>query len=294
MVFDMIAKDRDYLFLLNEKLKYMFSHLEEEENFSEEISTYFVRNDEEFSLIEANAGKIQWIVGNGTNESDFELTPGFIRVASETVDITGLVKFTDLSGESKTEINGSNITTGNLSADRISGGTIEGTTIRGTTINGATIESGTIESGSITANEVKGTTIKGGTIDIGETLYSDEDQTGLGEFTFTNYGAYQFFNDNFDCTEGVVNCYRVLSTYNMQTYSDRRLKENIKEIKNAGEYIDSLRPVTFRMKRTKEQGIGFIAQEINDPMLTGERNGYLTVKYASFLPILAAAIKESL
>ena len=38
MVFDMIEKDRDYLFLLNEKLKYMFSHLEEEENFSEEIS----------------------------------------------------------------------------------------------------------------------------------------------------------------------------------------------------------------------------------------------------------------
>lgn len=60
------------------------------------------------------------------------------------VSISGLVKFTDLSGNGSTVINGSNITTGTISADRVTGGTLKGTIIEGNTIKGGTISGTTI------------------------------------------------------------------------------------------------------------------------------------------------------
>lgn len=179
MVFNMTYSDtkktKDYLFNLNEQLKYLFSHLDEEENFAQSIASFLIRQDENYALVEANAKKASWIVGNGTDETNFTLTPEFVSIVSKSIDITGYVTFTDLATEGKTEINGANITTGNFSANYINGGTITGTTIKGTTITGAEITSGTIKSGSITAETITGTTFKGGVIDIGEMLYADED-----------------------------------------------------------------------------------------------------------------------
>lgn len=303
MVFNMTYSDtkktKDYLFNLNEQLKYLFSHLDEEENFAQSIASFLIRQDENYALVEANAKKASWIVGNGTDETNFTLTPEFVSIVSKSIDITGYVTFTDLATEGKTEINGANITTGNFSANYINGGTITGTTIKGTTITGAEITSGTIKSGSITAETITGTTFKGGVIDIGEMLYADEDQIGLGDFTFTEHGEYEFYNtdDTFHVTEGAVECYRVLSTYNMQTYSDARLKENIREVEGALDFLDKLTPVTFRMKASGEPGIGFVAQEVKEAMgeypLVGEsRKGYLSIRYASFVPVLVAALQE--
>lgn len=301
MVFNMNYSDpkktKDYLFNLNEQLKYMFSNLNEEENFSKSITSFLIASDEDYALIEANAKKVSWIV---SGETEFGLTPGFVSIVSKSIDVTGCVTFVDLESEGSTTINGANIKTGTLSADRINGGTIEGTVINSKTITGGTVSSGTISSGSITAEKITGTTFKGGTIDIGETLYADEDQVGLGDFTFTEHGECEFYNsnDSFHVTEGNVECYSLLSTYNMQTYSDARLKEDVEDLTGVIDFIKNLTPVTFRMKETGEKGIGFIAQEVKAlsdyPLISETRKGYLSINYASFVPVLVAAMKELL
>ena len=71
---------------------------------------------------------------------------------SANISMSGLVKFTDLSGAGSTTINGSNITTGtidaskvtvkNLNASNITSGTITGRTITGGTITGTSITNG--------------------------------------------------------------------------------------------------------------------------------------------------------
>lgn len=288
-------KTKDYLYMLNEQLRYLFANLDEEDNFAQGIASFLIHQDENYALVEANAKKASWIVGNGTDENNFTLTPEFISIVSKSINLTGYVTFMDLETEGKTEINGANITTGSISANYIKGGTIKGTTIKGKTITGAEITASTIKSGTITAETIEGTTFKGGVIDIGETLYADEDQIGLGDFTFTEHGEYEFYNsgDSFHVTKGAVECYEVLSTYNMQTYSDARLKTDIKDLEGATEFLNSLTPITYTISGNK--GIGFLAQEVEKgpfPLTRKTRKGYLSVKYSSFVPVLVAALQE--
>ena len=60
--------------------------------------------------------------------SSIILTKG-TTTSEANIELTGLVKFRDLSGEGTTEINGANIVTGTLSADKILGGTLQGAEI---------------------------------------------------------------------------------------------------------------------------------------------------------------------
>lgn len=108
------------------------------------------------------------------------------QIDSKTANITmsGLVKFTDLSGKGTTEINGANITTGtldaskvnvtNLNADNIKSGTIS-TSILGSDvittknfsaqkINADNITTGTLSCDRLKGGTINGQTISGGTI----------------------------------------------------------------------------------------------------------------------------------
>ena len=53
-------KTKDYLFALNEELKYIFGHLEEDENFADDISMMYARKSDKYSIVEQNAEKILW------------------------------------------------------------------------------------------------------------------------------------------------------------------------------------------------------------------------------------------
>ena len=108
-------KIKDYLFMLNTQLQYMFSNLDPEENFAE-TSLNYVRQDEAFSIIEAGAKKISWILSDGESESNFSLSSRMVELLSENVKIEGIVKFTDLSRTGSTVINGANIKTGTVKA----------------------------------------------------------------------------------------------------------------------------------------------------------------------------------
>ena len=83
--------------------------------------------------------------------------------------------------------------------------------------------------------------------------------------------------------------------------SDKRLKDNIEEIKNALELIDQIRGVKFDwlpmdgVHVNEGSDIGVIAQEIEEilPEVVAERkNGYKAVKYEKIVALLIQAIKE--
>lgn len=82
------------------------------------------------------------------------------------IEMTGLVSFNDLTGTGRTEINGSNITTGSIDANLITTGTIDASQVNVTNINANNITSGNIQSANYVAN-TSGTKIDltNGTID---------------------------------------------------------------------------------------------------------------------------------
>lgn len=65
------------------------------------------------------ASSISLTASNGVYSSTLTLTAPDGTTKTATVQITGMVKFSDLSTQGSTTINGSNITTGTISADRI-------------------------------------------------------------------------------------------------------------------------------------------------------------------------------
>lgn len=75
-----------------------------------------------------------------------------ITLSAQSIQFTGLVEFTDLSGNGTTSINGANIQTGTLSADKITTGTMSCDRLNGGTINGQTVNGGTIVGTDITTN----------------------------------------------------------------------------------------------------------------------------------------------
>lgn len=296
-------KIKDYLFSLNMQLRYMFSNIDPEENFADPDLNY-VRQDESFSIIEAGAKKISWILSDGESESSFSLSPKMIELLSENVKIEGLVKFTDLENEGSSIINGGNIATGTLKADIISGGTLEATTLSGGTITGTAINGAKITGTTITAGTTKGNSYVGGVLNIANRLYADSNRTRIGDF-FASFNKAYHFQDilySFIVDAGEVTCVSVTTTGTDETYSDRRLKENIETIPLdlAEWFIGKLRPVSYERIDTGEKEIGFIAQEVEGILkeknlswsLVGEHNDYKTIAYESFIPLITAAIQR--
>lgn len=294
-------QEDQYLEMLNEQLRYIFSNLDEE-NFSDDISRKYARKDERFSIIEANTEKISWVIADGEKESEFSITPRMSELLSDNIVIEGIVKFTDLSGEGTTTIHGSNIVTGEISAEMIKGGTLAATTLSGGTITGTKIVGANITGGTIKAGEVNGSNYVGGVLDINGRLYADVNRTRIGDFFVSFNKAYHFqdIKYKFIVDAGVVNCVSVTTDSTGETYSDRRLKENIKQIdgEKAYQFIKNLRAVTYRRIDTGEDEVGFIAQEVEEELkkmdldwpIVGE-NGYKTISYESFVPVIAAAVK---
>ena len=86
------------------------------------------------------------------------------------------------------------------------------------------------------------------------------------------------------------------------SYSDRRLKENIKEInaENALQLINNLEPVSFKHKNSQHNSLGFIAQDVdilqNDSNLKGitekDNNDMFTLQYQSLIAPLIKVVQE--
>ena len=81
----------------------------------------------------------------------------------------------------------------------------------------------------------------------------------------------------------------------LNTLSDRTLKDNIEPIQNASDIIDQLNGYSFDWKeREGKKGHGVIAQELEEvlPTLVSEReDGIKTVNYLELIPFLIEAVK---
>ena len=103
-----------------------------------------------------------------------------------------------------------------------------------------------------------------------------------------------------DCNSS-IRCSRIYSTVAGEWWSDKRLKHDIKKIptETALDLISELRPVSFRMNDGDIPGMGFVAQEVRkickrhdcDMPLYGRHDGYYTIPYTNYIPILVAAVQ---
>jgi hypothetical protein len=76
--------------------------------------------------------------------------------------------------------------------------------------------------------------------------------------------------------------------------SDRKLKENVKVVKNASELINKLEGVNFTWIETGEKSVGVIAQQVESyiPELVSENQEVKSVNYNGLVGILIEAFKE--
>jgi hypothetical protein len=85
-----------------------------------------------------------------------------------------------------------------------------------------------------------------------------------------------------------------VATGNVTAYSDAKLKENVKTIKNAVDLVNQMRGVYYDRIDTGEAGVGVIAQEIREivPEVVKENDGTLSVAYGNLVGVLIEAVKE--
>ena len=85
-----------------------------------------------------------------------------------------------------------------------------------------------------------------------------------------------------------------VSATDLNTTSDKRVKKNIKKIKNALDIINSIDGVSFKWKETGKQSYGVIAQDLQEvlPELVGGTEDSLSVSYLPLIAFLIEAIKD--
>ena len=133
-------KIRGYLATLHDQLRYMMLNIDtdnlsdglkntisdasENAEFSKnnvlQIKESIVSLGNSLSSVSQSADKINWLIKDGTNSTDFTLTSRIASLISDCIDFTGYVRFNDLSQNGSTYINGNNIISGSISADKLS------------------------------------------------------------------------------------------------------------------------------------------------------------------------------
>ncbi|MDH3650396.1 MAG: tail fiber domain-containing protein, partial [Saprospiraceae bacterium] len=79
------------------------------------------------------------------------------------------------------------------------------------------------------------------------------------------------------------------------TFSDRRYKNDIRSIENANQLISQLNGRRFSWKKSGQNDLGFIAQEVEQVLpeiVHTNENGLKSLDYAKITPVLVEAIKE--
>lgn len=158
------------------------------------------------------------------------------------------------------------------------------------------------------------------TVDENGKVVAKSIEVGTSSSRAALYGSTVLAND-FVCNEKfTVNCYANMADIGANTigcgtlnaryingsigddFSDGRLKRNIKRINQdiALQIVRELKPVSFNMKSDGFRKMGFIAQSVRDVCngcgvdfpLYGERDGYYTIPYMNYIPLVVAAVQS--
>ena len=103
-----------------------------------------------------------------------------------------------------------------------------------------------------------------------------------------------FRTENNDTDIAYFNGSDLVVTGNVSSGSDIKLKENIKKIINSLDIIDGINGVSFNWKKTNQQSLGVIAQEVEKvlPQLVNDDGNQKNVNYNGLIAVLIEAIKE--
>jgi hypothetical protein len=98
---------------------------------------------------------------------------------------------------------------------------------------------------------------------------------------------------------GIITCTSLtasgdISAANVNTTSDRNLKENIRPVEGASELVSKLEGVHFTWKSNGQETVGVIAQQIEEhlPQLVQNGEDYKSVNYNGLIGVLIEAVKE--
>ena len=194
------------------------------------------------------------------------------------------------------------ISTQAASAVAITGGSVQGvTTLTGFTSN-PTGTTGLFSVGNTGILNITSATYAGndgmtyGTDGAGakKLFVSAASDSAVGFRRRTTDGQLVTFNKDVT-TVGSVSVTDTATAYN--TSSDRRLKDYIQPFTNGLEYVNQMRPVHFKWISNGQQGIGFIADELQEVVpqaVTGHANGetYQGVDASFVVPYLVSAVQE--
>ena len=96
-------------------------------------------------------------------------------------------------------------------------------------------------------------------------------------------------------------CSEIISNKTGDSWSDKRLKENIEEIdgEKALALFSKIQPVTYTFRKSGKEGTGYIAQDLKMALdslgfsgIVEESNGYYGVRYEELIPFRIKAIQE--
>ena len=239
-----------------------------------------------------------------------------VQLLAQSIQFSGLVEFSDLSGNGTTTINGANITTGYINCDRLNGGTINGQDISGGTISGAAIigaiylrnafgdtpvlyvdDEGTVTPVCLVIDGRafgEGTKVYGKLQLADNALYlSARGVSGLYSPHILNYLVreyevnFTFYNAFGNSSQGTrIYGSSIWANHSIDTSSDERLKENYKTLDELEEAFYSLEPCsyTFKLDDEKIRHVGFKAQQvekaINDSGLKSDEFSFVNLNDA--------------
>jgi hypothetical protein len=101
--------------------------------------------------------------------------------------------------------------------------------------------------------------------------------------------------NTFQTTVGsITSASSITAAGDVTAYSDARLKTDVETITDALNLVSQMRGVKYTMINTGADGIGVIAQEMQQvvPQVVHDNNGTLSVAYANLVGVLIEAIKE--
>ena len=254
------------------------------------------------SRISQTAKNISLSVNNGSTTSGIVIgitkEDGTTEQATGTIEMNGLVKFTDLSTSGSTTINGSNITTGSISANRISGGTINANNINVTNLTASNINRGSLSSvplSNCAYNFAKGSE---------ELILSSAYTYGI----FTGwYSSNIRLTVSAKSTGGEFRSYgsgssgAYLNQTGVHTFSDIRYKKHIENISKEESFniINNLNPICYDYD-DNERHRGLSAQEVERVLNNNgierqiyeiDKDGRYSLNYTELIPDLINCIK---
>ena len=140
------------------------------------------------------------------------------------------------------------------------------------------------------------------TVGFGYTTYDSANTIGLVDSAyvaarsaaFDSASVARLYYNGTDVKAEATNT-GITVTGDVNSTSDRTMKDNIEDLVGALETINQIQPVSFNWKTTGKKAYGVIAQEIEQVLpeiVSEDANGIKSVGYTQLIPFLIQAVQE--